>query len=414
MADEPADPNADLKTQIERAKLEKDLAVAEKEKAEAERDELAAKLPKSEAKGPAGNVTLKEGAGYFGEIQAYRTLTSAAESVSKAVDDKVRGKTVVLSQHSDLVTSDRLWRVIDLKLTDFDARFEDLTRRFTDDAGNVELFSPQGGLLVALPAILGAASEVAAFFRVDRELIGRQVTLSVQALLAETATKLTAKRVILPSLQLRAEPSELIKKLGSVQAKRRAAVELRERVRSTIKPDAAEAPRIQNQLTKLDAKLEELKKAGGNQTEIKKLTDEIDAQETKRDAALRRVDQWEQAKAQFDLVVSEFGTFETTLTTRPAGQNTSPLEAVAIVDTIRSAGDDVYLLYVDIVSQGSETEITKTAWTSGRISYIGGSVVTYFLANGKSGDLEASGMLPNHLASSFKGGRGAESMAETP
>ena len=53
-------------------------------------------------------------------------------------------------------------------------------------------------------------------------------------------------------------------------------------------------------------------------------------------------------------------------------------------------------LYVGIAGQGGEVQITKSIWTGGRISYIGGSTSVYFLTDG-AGVLYAAGAKSDYL-----------------
>jgi hypothetical protein len=410
-ATQTPDPELDaLKRQVERAKLEKELA-------EAQRAAFDAQLPKTQTKGPEGNVTLQAGAGYFSEILAYRTLSDTSTKIFDLVKNKLTDP-VILTDQLDVSTNDALWRLIDLKLTDFDGRFDNALNRYPLKAdGSVDVVNAEAvpAALLAAPAILGAAADIAAFFRVNREITARTVTLSVRALLAEMAKKLLAenKQVLMPSLLIGGQ-GKLFTRLADLQTKRRTLADRREKIRDTIKPD----PVLLEQLGKdLAAKREELakvKEKDPKDPRIPGLENDVQDLDQRRADQARKVAAWKRATDEIDPLIQEFNALETTLTSRPTGQAQSPLEAVATVDVIRSQGAQAKVLYVSVVSQGAEVEITKTAWTSGRISYIGGSVVSFFLVSGgENGKLEASGMIPAHLSDSFKGSIGSGELRAT-
>jgi hypothetical protein len=404
----PTSPEIEeLRRQVERAELEKKLT-------EFERAELVAKLPTSQTKGPDGSVTLKDGAGYYAELLAYGTLRTTAAAIAEEVKSKITGKTVVLSDQFDLATNDTLWQLIDSRLTDFDGRLQALIDRYqaNDGSGGInvtEVEAVPAAALVALPAILGAASDIAAFFRVNREITGRAVKLSNRALLAEMAKALLAQGpVVVPSLRVGATGS-LVTRLSALQEKRRKVNEIRTAVRKHIAPDPVRLEQLTTQLTAKRAELAELRKAGAPAATIQVVTQEAQRIETDRVREATRIDRWKRATDEIDPVLQEFTALETTLTSRPAGQAQSPLEAVAGVDVIRSLGGNGKTLLVSIESQGAEIEVTKTAWTSGRISYIGGSVVSFFLLDDK-GTLQAAGTIPQHRAASFRGAKGATAL----
>ncbi|MEP7012174.1 MAG: hypothetical protein ABJC13_17770 [Acidobacteriota bacterium] len=281
MADEAKDPRiTELEAEVARATLEKNLATLRKEAAEAQQAELVATLPKTTTKGVTGDVTTKDGAGYFAEILAYRTLKVASGQVAEATKGKTSEKTVVLTDQFDLAANDALWQLIDLKFSDFEKRFTWLldTRYKPKDDGSFDLTTQQGGILalVALPAILGAAADIAAFFRVNRDLIGRLVTLSSRALLAEmaAAVRVNCKEVIIPGFHVGGQ-GLLYKRLGDLQGLRQRTAELRAKLQDQIKPNASEVDRQSADLKAAEQKLEKLRTDGAKLGDIKAQEDVV-------------------------------------------------------------------------------------------------------------------------------------------
>jgi hypothetical protein len=398
-----------LQQEVDRAKLQASLAEEQQKKAEAERKELEAQLPKATAKGTEGSVTVGGGAGYYAELLAYSTLQSASKIVVGRIRDKVAGKTVILTDQFDMAANDTLWQSISLKLDDFDDLFTKLKQRYPIDLArplDTKTLETPAALLVG-PAILGAAADIAAFFRVSREITGRTVTLSSRALVADVASHLAPAcgGVVIPALRVGAANS-LVQRLRSLQKQSHEAAARRDKVRVQLKADQANLDRVNTRLTAKRAELEKLTKEKPGQEETKAVQKAVEDLETELLQPANLVTRWTRISDELDKAVQAFDAFEGTLLSRPAGSGLSPIETVAAVDQIRDLGDKGEVLYVGIASQGAEIEITKSAWTSGRISYVGGSVVTFFLISG-GGAYLASGSLPGCRTDSFKGRGGS-------
>lgn len=402
-----------LQREIQRAKLEEELAKARKEAAEANRAAFEAQLPKTQTKGAEGSVTLQAGAGYYSEILAYRTLRSTAKEIADGVAPKPvelegagAARTIILTDHFDLAANDALWQLIDLKLKDFDARLDDALQRHvpSEDSGPMFKAEVVPAALLAVPAILGAAADIAAFFRVNREIAARAVTLSGQALLAEMASALVENKVsvVIPSLRI-GERGNLFHRLSELQAKRRRLAERRLAIHDQIKPNPVLLEQIGSDLAAARQALAQIQPVNAQDPRIATLENEIRDLVQRRAEETQKVAAWTRVTSDIDPLLQELVALETTLTSRPTGEVQSPLEAVATIDVIRALGD-AKVLYVSVVSQGGEVEVTKGAWST-HVSYIGGSVVSFFLMSaGVQGVLEQSGIVPSHLTSSFKGG----------
>jgi hypothetical protein len=350
MSDEPQTNGSDAETEEpakseeqKRLEEEKALATLRKEIAEAERAALEAKLPSSDTKGVDGTVTLAENAGSYVEILAYKTLSESAEEIHRRIRAVAPGA-LVLVDDPEVGRAGALREVIDLRLTDFAVGFDELIRKYSPKPPA----APEAAalpLLALLPSLLGAAADVASFFRVNRKLTGREVNVDNEGLLAETARVLVAngRTVMIPSLAIGA-PSSLARRLSALWAQRREAGELREKI-----------------------------KADENA--------------------------WKEAKGDFE-ILDAFEAYAATLTATPSGGGPSPLESVAAVDRLHE-DPDARLLYVNVVSQGGEVETTEGTFKKGKITFIAGTVVTFFLI-GRDGELLASGLIPQQRNERFK------------
>ncbi len=382
-----------LEDEVARLTLEKQRAEALKAIAVANKAALEATLPDTDTTGKEGNVTVDDKAGYYAELMAYSTLFASAAEIGNSLAPKTQGKTVVVTDQTDLSQQAALWEVIHLKISRFQDDFDHLVKRFDKD-GRLKSGLQEEGVAAAatiLTSLLGAASDIAAFFRVDRELKGRTITLSERALVAEVARHLTAKKILVPDLAV-AGDRPLIHQLNAAQDKKGEIVTLLEAAR----PQLAQATQDRDEKKERWEKLKKDKAPAAQIEEAKKAFD----------AAAIKVADWTRRVTRFETVIAAFDTFVNALSTAPAAGAKTPLETVAVVDLVRG-DENSLLLYLDIASQGAEIHITKSAWRSGRVSYIGGSVAVFFLVNQK-GEVQAAAALPRSAAASFKGKEGSE------
>lgn len=384
----------ELEDEVARLTLEQQRAEALKAIAEANQAAFTASLPSTETTGKAGDVSIGDGAGYYGELLAYYTLSLGAEDISDRVAKNVEDKTVIVTDQQDLSEQAALWEVIQLKTQHFQDEFDRLNERFDKDGEPTGLDTESlTATAVTLTALLGSAADIAAFFKVDREIKNRTVTLSERALVAEVARLLEAGEVLLPDLALQGD-RELINQLNAAQDQKRNEIETR-----------LEA--IQNKLVTATKKRDGLKTRWEKLKADKAPKADIEAAKKSLDAEQATVTELTNRKTRFESVITAFNAFFNALTTAPAEGAKSPLETVAVVDLVR-AHSEALLLYVDVPSQGAEIHVAEGVFKS-QISYVGGSVAVYFLVDQK-GKVLAAGSLPYNESASFKGKEGSQTL----
>ena len=400
----PSDPA------LEALEREKKIAEFKKEIAEAERDALQARLPTSDSTGPKGEVKVDDKAGYFAELMAYSTLTTAADRIAKDLAKKPGGK-IIVTDEMDLAQKTQLWSLIDGRLDKFETEFKALIERAkavreVDDLGA----GPEaaGALVATLPALLGGIADIAAFFRADVELKGRDIVLAQNALVAEVASALADKwTVLLPGLN-RAGTGALLTKLDGLASQRRELVGERARIEQLVKGTLSQLARTRKELAEKKAELADLSKEDPpDKNKIAAVRAEIDGLEDEL-VPLEIVEgDWTRLKGDIDALVTGYDLYRTAVT-ESTKEKPAPIESLAIVDVIRD-NRDAHRLHLEIASKGAEIHLTKSAWTSGRISYVGGSVVVYFWIDGE-GALKGSDSLPLWEGSSFKARNGPEQL----
>jgi hypothetical protein len=365
----PAEPPKDPAV-LAREK-ERDLAVLEKEIAEAKQAEAAAEAPDSTTKGKEGTVTLGETkAGYFAEVLAYKTLTGAARDIAAKVSCDA-DRRVLITDQLDLSQTASLWNLLDLKVRQQELVLDNLDRTHDDKGEKLT----ESAALTILPALLGAAADVASFFKTNQELYARTFTLNNQALIAEVSGALLAKNcgVALPGLD--------ISSTGN----------LRERISKLFDQKRA----LQEKLSSIGkAHQERMDKLEGNDKAV---------------AAVRQ--QWLGISEKFAAAFKTFDALMETILTPSEADQKSPLEVVALIDSIRAKKDNPLLLFASIVSQGGDVEITTSVWTGGRVSFIGGSVTVFFVTDSK-GNLQASDTLPQFQRALYNVRTGVETLRE--
>lgn len=208
-----------------------------------------------------------------------------------------------------------------------------------------------GPTLVATTAVVGAVANIANMFRVDYTVKGKAISLSDTALRTLIAGKLNKWSVYLPHFY-RITESKLI---------------------NTFEELVKQRWTLQNQVHQLHQQIVEPKKktVAELEVEIKKLTDPSLVE--RKQAKLEELTAEQQA-AETAVLQSE------SLITAADGQTASPMEAAVLRENISALGI-THLLYATIVSSGGEAITSKQWFTSGHTAYLGGSVVSYILAD---------------------------------
>lgn len=381
------------------AALERKKKIAELKKAiaEAEKLELAAKLPTTETKGSDGGVTLKEGAGYFAELLAYHALDDAAGEVAKTLGTPAPGaRTLLISADLELAKQAQLWEILNSKLGDFKKRFSKLLEAYPETYDFAAQESVAGGLTAAT-AILGAAADIAAFFRSSTEISSRAVSLSERALEALVARPLIAAgwQVVDPSFTL--AKTTLATELDEAMAKRSEVADRRRTLEGRVQPTLTKLAEKRLELQGAQARLTQLEAAKPPDTQaIQKAREELNSVKQEILIFGTREGRWNRAATEIDGLLTAFDALVKAITEGAEGK-ASPLEAVALIDVLKG-NPAAKILLLDIASQGGEIHVSKSVWRT-RLTYIGGTVVTFFLTDHK-GEIHQAGTVSRQAAKS--------------
>ncbi len=395
---------------------EQAIAEAETAIAEAKKSKMKAELPDGvTVTPPEGTITTDDKFGYLTELVANDTLIRQVEKLMEKistaelpdnskillVDDlNIAAKDVQLLQVKSQL--DILNKGMDTQIKANDTYFqsEENKRDTKEEEADIELTYMMAsissltakpvvasliGSAAAMPTILGTAgavvgsvANIVSMFRKDYTIKGKAISLSEMALKALIAGKLreckeNKYRVYLPDFYSITK-SELIGKFEAADQKRW---------------------KLEYQVQLLQQQIvEPTKKAiAGFEAEIKKIKDpsllECKRKELKDLTIFQQVT--EQVVLQSKCIIQTYDKSIEVLFTAPEGQNASPMAAAILQEKI-SQLQITHLLYTKIVSSGGEAITGKKMMGSGETAYLGGSVVTYFLAQ-VGGDIVAAGTL---------------------
>jgi hypothetical protein len=392
--------NANLKKAL--AEADKATAEASKAAAEARKAESELDLPTSETKGLPGTVTVGEGVGYFAEILAYTSMNNCAMDIAAKLKGKLTPKDhlIILGQ-ADLGEEAALWNLLKIKT---DAVFQTLDQSIAlYENYNIDRNESVLAILAAAPAILGAAAEIAGFFKVNRTLSNRAVAVNEQALFSAVANEIhntdQTITIILPKCNLSGD-GEIQKKIWEILGKRDSLITIKEKLNQkfneVIQKQAETLKKLEAKKAVLNKKIDKAIADGSSTTILEKELLNIElgignatAYERDKTAIMARLDK---EVAATDALI-------TVITEKPADKP-SVLESIAVIEQIKSE-PKAKLLYVLTVSQGGEVETSQATFSQGRISYIGGVVVSFILTE-SNGKYIASGNEQKVKQASFK------------
>ncbi|PWJ26368.1 hypothetical protein ATK17_2525 [Branchiibius hedensis] len=351
--------------------------------------DLLKSLPDAQTKPLAGATTLKDGAGYPGELVALSQLNDAVSSVVTALRD--------LKVSQVLVVEDRA-------LLDSDAPYLTLTRQFeaagaqlTDATQLVEEFeSPSGEVrsksigtgaaqialtgLGAAPKVVGEFADVVGLFRTSYTVAARTVSATGTPLVAEVAKAVTRN---LPGVALRVDAftatpdpqdSALMQQWVQLQTARdelaRATVSLQARTAAlTAAHDRLEGDRSTYVAAVVDAV-----KAGRPVDAAQALVADVDEKLVAAGPEAQR------AKAVLDYAqdtLTSVGTLLTTAVTAPPGGR-APLQAAIAREPLHTAAGHVLFVSLDSIGADVITPASQLA-KSDFARYAGGLQVSWMV-----------------------------------
>ena len=349
----------------ERVKAQRMIAEEEKKLAEAQAAARRAKLPQTGTEGLAGDAKVNEGAGYYATILAYETLTDAATTIVEGLAD-VEGTInhLLITTDRDVLKASGLWNVTRLRLEDFREVFATLKAEYpcenphraggtvpdpegpcdedaTIDASRAETAA---AVLDTAGAVLGAADDIASFFKTNRDLYDVEVELADDALLAEVAAKADkdnkAASVHLVGYNV-ASAGELSELLETLMEDKRDLADRRRRLKKELDPDLKALAAKKKEESKLEEELEALGEEGSKK-EREGLQEQITTLNNQMAPLVNAQELWLEAKSRLDGPLAAFDAVAGSLLTAPAKDRKTVMEVIAPIDVLRAKSGTSY------------------------------------------------------------------------
>lgn len=395
----PADPV------LEALERQKKIAELEQAIAEAEKARLAAKLPTTKGSGNAGEVTFGEGSGYYAEILAYRAMTEVAQKLAADIGKPgADDEKILVVADENFVKSAPLWEIAKNRIEDATNKVADLLQQYPPDHDfrNQEAVA---AVLTTATAILGAAADIASFFRSELEVTARTANVTATSLVAATAASLKLKgwRPVLP-LSSVAKPT-LLEKVETLQQSRRDLAQRRHKLEASVQPALKKLAELNLELAEATEALKTARAAtppvagtiGAAEQRVRGLQVQLLPFGTTKG-------RWDKAAAEIDATVAATDVLIKALLEAPDGKM-SPIETVTAIDRAKS-DPNLRILRLEISSQGGEMHVSKSVWST-RLTYVGGVAVSYLLTD-QAGEVQKSAVFALPVAQST-GVRGAAS-----
>lgn len=305
---------------------------------EAELAALKASLPQTDTKGLDGKLEIKDGAGYYAEILAYRALSTACGQIKTKIKTANSAKrNIVISVDADISRLSRLARLTNLKIDAVINELQYNIDKFKDPEPDETRLLRSAAAMIAAPKILGAVADIAAFFKSDITIAPKKFTIDQKALNVSLATQLMKDKDNETSIyfldRVVSDESEVFKKLEEIIEKR----DLLINIRNDYRINHAEKTKV---VEVLDSVIE------STNAFIKEICTSVDNAPT-------------------------------------------PLEAASIMDFIKVK--QALILNAFIASHGGEIETIRHAFKRTRISYLGGVIIGYDLSD-ENGQIIAIGI----------------------
>lgn len=392
---------------VEALERRKKIAELEKAIAEAEKAKLAAKLPTTEASGITGSVTFGEGSGYFAEMLAYQAMVDVAKLVAEDIGAPVpQGQKILVVTADDLARSAQLWEIANARVEDANLRIRALIDKYPAD---YTFATPEAvaAALTTASAVLGAAADIASFFRSDLAVTARTVNVTTTALVAETAAGLSGKgwQPVLPGSSL--QKTTLLGKIETLLASRRDLADRRRELEENVQEDLQKLAQANLDLETAKAELAKAKAAKpADASTIAAAEQKVrDLQQAILPLAIKK-GRWDKVASEIDAMLAATDVLVKALLEGAEGKP-SAVEAVAAAD-VAKADPAVKILRLETSSQGGEMHVSKSTWRT-RLTYVGGIAVSYLLLD-HGGAVSKSGVVARPVARSIKASEAAEEL----
>ena len=371
------------RTALAKATQQKALIDLEKQIAEAQRDAFAARLPTATVTPLDGETTLGANTGYLAELVAYqairRAVQKAADGICQRLEETATKPRILIMPTLDLVSATTAYVLSLAQISQWQAVLHaqltanrsllksaepsDAHDGVEEPEEEVDLIAGVGPALLlgaigpavdvvsrsitAAGSLAAAAASVAALFRNDYNVVGRELSFKQEVVQSQMAHALSKFDMTIHGFKS-AAASDLL-------------VRFQECFSSRI------------DLTKTAAQL-------GARVDVKLTGGDVSEVEETKNALKGAVQTSNTILTGWDQVVMDL--------TTPAAGGTTPLAKALAAEQLR-APDITHYLYINVTSSGAESQTEKRLWLSGHITYQGGGILNYVLIN-RNGSIVAA------------------------
>ncbi len=352
-------------------------------------------LPRGETKPLEGTTSTDEKFGYVSELVAYHAMKSSAE----AVGDQINGLT--LPSESKILVVDKLnFAEMDFPLIQIEnqfAMFENALDtqikenvKLTTEPSKISELKPKliskalsispFGLIPHVPGIISSIADIAGYFKVDYNIKGQDFDLDSDAITAIVTGKISGTHdVHIINFSIMDE-SEILKRFKDLIQKR-GNIEIGKELLSfqVVNPLKMEITSISEEMKKIESTLKELDQSQKEKEKIKKIEKQLANKKHELESKEKTLKQAESAILESENIMKAFDTFVTSVATAKEGQEQPLIVSATMRDYIRQM-NITHLLYLEISSSGGEAITQKRMFSSGNTAYIGGSTISYILA----------------------------------
>lgn len=364
-----------------------------------------AALPDSSSKGPEGKIEIGEGVGLIADLVAHSLLADAADKVAADIDEHLQeaSSQVLLVDSPDLLGSD--WPYLSIS-EQVKSEWEALkaVKEALVGAGKGDVRPLADGLefrnfvlpaaaAAAIPAVVGAVTDVASLFRADYSISAREVKIGATALSAVLAKRLfgKTKKLNLDKFAL-LEDSALFTEFGKAAALRlevqRLATEVKER---RIVPADRKVAQADTARKTYESALQAKDDEKPGQAELATLKSRMEILEGEVEDSGPSLVPARAAVAVAAEAIEHFDSFATAITKAPE-QGYPPLVAAAVREALHNGGY-THVLYAGVEGAAGETLTRRTIFKT-TTRFLGGSQVFYLLWEVEGARLVAANSFP--------------------
>ena len=356
-------------------------------------------LPAPETKPLSGATTVKDGAGYPGELVAFSLLNDVTSSIVAAVN-RAQASHVFVVEDRALLDSEWAFVSVTTQLAATRERLEkaaSLLRAAAEpeeDKAAAETLAvpPVVAALGALPKVVGGLADIVGMFRTNYAMSSRTMSPEGTPIAVQVAnlllTRTTGIGVSIDGFAtLGSDASELLGELESMRSQRQQLETDTLPVRARVAKATSAIATLLKDRTATHASLLKVLEADKDGARLQERLAALDDQiATHQSASAQDV----ATLSVVDAAVADYDAFETAIRTSPSGER-SPLLSALARELLHRTNGPSHVLFVSVDSVGADVAAPQSQLApTDHVRYFGGMQVSYLLYDVRKGKLVAA------------------------